>query len=330
MAVAEGVDPEVEARYNEGVAPMGKTRTRGSNPPPGTTRQAEAAIVAGAFRDHAIATGDPGYLEDAQEAAAHAGNIGIPQVLDDTDREQLESGGVAMPRPSAVPRPLTEPITNVPVLGAESVEEEDEEADFEDEPDELPAHIQAMLGDEPEEDDEDDLDLEPADDYDRGRVEQDEPGFAEDEEYEDPGMAAVNKRLAKLEKENAYLRKQQAKNAKSAWARDAQHFPSVPPAIADDLAARAKSHKEYVRMLDTTAKAIDAHYGARPRVAAEEARTQATGEARRAVREAWGEPVTAQQLSPVDDEFDRRVAIARERDGLGGQMVAKGFARLIR
>jgi hypothetical protein len=328
MAIAEGVDQEQERSLNEGMTSEGKRATRGSPPPPGTNKQAVSAIVAGALRDHGVATGDPEYLEMAQEQAGKAGEVGVPQVLDEGDRDELGLGPLA---PQSAPPPsMTEPFYAAPLVPTQAeAPEAPEDIDLsttrvpiaEDETPAFDAEAWIAEGEEEE------LDLVSTAEEEEGAYVE-EAQAPEEQDYDDPVTSELRRTNAKQEKRLAYLEQQLASQARKTWAEDAERFPIIPPAMARDLAARAGSHKEYKRALVEVNKMLTAHIGARG--SHEEERENAREEARREVKAAWGTPAVSTQISPGDQVDPKAIALSKERDGLGGQFVAKGFARLLR
>lgn len=327
------VKPGGDGELPEGSMPKRRNAGNKANP------YAASAIVAGLFHEQAQRTGDTGYLEGAMEAAEKAGDVGLPDTIDDQDVEELEGGGVIVDRTPIVPPPMTAPPVYRPLraeAGPNEGEEGNTEVGGEEEvmaleveevelSPELPADLVALLTDD-EAGPEDEEEEEEEETEEESEIEDTYIGQEQEfvpEGYEDEEKLALRKQVAKLQKKLAATSSQRVVSDRNRWEDEArQYFPAATPFL-DTI--EAESHRDFVRK----AKAL--HDRNLPYVqkalAAEKAELEAQKaaareEAREETRRAWGAPVTttAPAGAVAASTMDRHHSVARMRQGLDGIM----------
>jgi hypothetical protein len=351
MATVQKDRGEIEAAQaarllEEGLESEG-TYTRGERRPNiGSTKAAAAGVAASVLLEEAEAQGDPNIAARVNELDLSQG-FAAPEPLDDRTAGELgiEAAGVGpgvqMARAFqsgtgiAAPHPIEHPYAPQPVQGYAEAEPDADAwnlaqagaatqppPDVEPAPEpidlsaKLPPEYEALLED-------DDVDEEPL----GGIVAE-----SDDETY-DPEEFAYDERAQAIARENAKLKrkleqteKARLKAARVEWLqKDLGHFPAVTPERAAELARQSTSHRDFIRAMKAenarVAPIVERALAAeRARLAKVEAELAAAR--KQAQTAAWGAPVAGEGagVGAVDMDLERKLAVAKERGGLGGKM----------
>lgn len=152
-----------------------------------------------------------------------------------------------------------------------------------------------------------------------------EPEYDDDnDEYEDPEVAKLRKRLAAEQKKTAWLESQRLERERKSWEKEAvKYLPHSKPFLGN---INATSKRAFLREARDYHEAVKAHIAKHGQADVEAAKAQAKAEA----EAAWGKATTGPGTAPLDvNQAQAEWEEARARRDPLGMLKARGFHKLI-
>lgn len=205
--------------------------------------------------------------------------------------------------------PAPTPVAEAPAAPVQETEPAQPVAE-----DEMPEDIKALL-DGPDFEEDDDEPVAPA--------AQAEPEY-DDDEYEDPEVAKLRKRLAAEQKKTAWLEQQRLERERKGWEKEAaKYLPHSEPFLGN---INATSKRAFLREARDYHEAVKAHIAKHGQADVERAKEEAKAEA----QAAWGNPTTGPGTTPLDvNQAEAQWEEARRKRDPIGMIKARGFHKLI-